>query len=480
MYDYVNYYDGYEGIFEENVKKAFLNVSNHSVANYICIQLESAIENLNNLKKSLSTEIVDSVVNNFVNNVNIYTDNITRIQEFLSIDYKSAEGIYVDLYNDLETLKAKTDELQNKVNQLKKTEAEVTQLERKKNIVSQEEKTRVINSITNAKNKVIELRVNILGLKVICTSLKTLIESYKSYLSQIGECNAKLGATGLKVPNKESLPINYTSENTSSFSTQSLSDVEGIEYKIVRYADTDVWYAIIPKELQPKLAVATNSNGKVSSEMPSKLAQKNGAKLAINFSLTGAGYTKDKAKEYMGGGAGLLYDGVHLYKLRSNYHDTTLYMDKDGNLGYFYNNPKKNNGKTPEEKIEELQPKWAVKTFYPIAVDGQYVDENKDPNIGGKSVNPRTFIGQTENGDYFVGVSTGRDIDGKQKGLTLKEVYEFSQEVTNGNIKFLMNGDGGGSSAFIYNGEKQNPNIDYDKNNRTYCERERPDIIYWA
>ena len=248
--------------------------------------------------------------------------------------------------------------------------------------------------------------------------------------------------------------------------------LEDIKYMQTRYADTDIWYAIIPKELQPKLGISFNSNGKVSDKAPSVLAQEFGAKLAINFSLTGVGYTLDRRKAYMGGGAGILYDGKNLVTLLNNKRDTTLYMDKDGNLGFFYNDPQKNGGKSAKQMIEQLQPKWAAKTFFPIAVDGQYVDENKDPNIGGRSVNPRTFIGQTANGDYFVGVSTGR-VKGKQKGLTLKEVYDFSQSVTGENIKFLMNGDGGGSSSFVYDGKKLNPNTDSS-------ERPRPDIIYWS
>lgn len=106
-----------------------------------------------------------------------------------------------------------------------------------------------------------------------------------------------------------------------------------------------------------------DSRGNLSSAAPSILAGEVGATIAINFSLTGKGYTGDKRKSYMGGGAGLIYDGQNLYKLRNNYHDTTLYMDQAGNLDYFYNNPKQNDGKTPEQKLEELNPQWAAKLF---------------------------------------------------------------------------------------------------------------------
>ena len=49
-----------------------------------------------------------------------------------------------------------------------------------------------------------------------------------------------------------------------------------------------------------------------------------------------------------------------------------------------------------------------------------------------------------------------------ENGMTLKEVGDFVQNYAtddNGNkirVRFLMNGDGGGSSAFVADGEKKN------------------------
>ena len=57
--------------------------------------------------------------------------------------------------------------------------------------------------------------------------------------------------------------------------------------------------------------------------------------------------------------------------------------------------------------------------------------------------------------------------------MTLRQVYDFVTTNVTNDLRFLYNADGGGSSAFVYNGEKLNPNTDKS-------ERVRPDLIYWT
>ena len=447
---YENFYEPYVSI-ENNVKEAANNAASHSVSSNICTELETIVNDLRNLKFFLDSEETDETVKSFSSGVSTNLSTIESVYDFLVSDYVNVEQVYQLLKTDLDLLK----ELDSKL----------------KTACDSEPKQSDYDDVAKYNEAHDLWKNNVETIKNDCINVKSRIDEYLDYLKSINCCVPTNGASGIQVSSLSIVPIEST--DLSDFNYSEIQ-VDGITYVKTRWADTDVWYAIIPKGLEPKLAVAHNSNGDVTSMAPSALANEVGAKLAINFSLTGTGYIYDKRKAYMGGGSGILYDGENLYKSRTNYHDTTLYMDKNGNLGFFYNDPSKNNGQTPEQKLKEVDAQWAAKTFFPIAVDGQYVDENKDPNIGGNSVNPRTFIGQTNNGDYFVGVCTGRNSDNtKQKGMTLKEVYDFSQEVTGGNIKFLMNGDGGGSSAFVYDGKKLNPNTDKS-------ERARPDIIYWA
>lgn len=459
-YSFVDYYAEYES-YVSNAKKAAAIAGDHSVNSNIVLELNELITQLQSMSKSLSSCGEDETLISLVTNINDSNNQLTNLQSFLTSDYANAENVYIELYESINNLKELTKQLKEMCDNKPK------QSSYKKNQTMADGSVKKVNDVNKYKKALNLWKNNVIDLKEKGNALKNDIDAYIVYLKSINKLNPNEGKSNIVVPSSAYLELNM-----SKVDKNAKSSPKSIEFQQVRYADTDVWYAIIPKSLQPKLGVATDSKGAVTSQQPSRLAQKCNAKIAINFSLTGVGYTKDKRKSYMGGGAGLLYDGEHLYKLRNNYHDTTLYMDQDGNLGYFYNDPSKNNQRTPDEMIKELNPKWAAKTFFPIAVDGQYVDENKDPNIGKNSVNPRTFIGQTQNGDYFIGVCTGRNSDGKQKGLTLKEVYDFSQEVTGGNIKFLMNGDGGGSSAFIYEGKKLNPDTDNE-------ERARPDIIYW-
>ena len=249
------------------------------------------------------------------------------------------------------------------------------------------------------------------------------------------------------------------------------SDVEG---------PIEVHYAIIPADNPPMLSISTavGKGGKdaIYRRTPMQQAMDIGATLAVNISLFGGG-RNGKRRD---GGSGIEWDGEHLF-VGSHYDtDTTLYMTKDGQLSYF-DNKTVFRGKSKAQVAQILEDNnvaWAAKGFYPIIANGQNVNSsNTDPNIYNGRVNkktgeftdsarhPRTFIGQLENGDYIIGVSDGRfrNEQGKKVyGMTLDEVADFATNYAvdaSGNkvkVKFLYNADGGGSSAYIEDGEKKN------------------------
>ena len=200
MYDYVNYYENYEK-YEDNAKNAATNVENHSVTDNICRELEISIENLNKLKNSLSNETVDSVVNGFVNSLTNYLNTTTSIQSFLTNDYKAAEQIYINLNNSLITLKKSSEESKNAVDELKRIEAKIAISKRKKSNASLlEEKGKLDEEITKLEKKEKQIKSKITSVNNVCKSLCEQIDAYITYLTSIGNCDATLGETGIKVP----------------------------------------------------------------------------------------------------------------------------------------------------------------------------------------------------------------------------------------------------------------------------------------
>ena len=275
-------------------------------------------------------------------------------------------------------------------------------------------------------------------------------ESTSSYQSEINRLTseiARLKQEIISTLSGISQKLEGASNNANAVTAVSGGD---IEYHQTRFADTTVWYAVIPKDRMPQMAVAHDNYDKLGSEAPSKMAQRHNAVLGINSCLTG------KA-------SGMLYANGKI--LRGNDGNTceVLYMAQDGTL-----NSVSNSKYTPQQVVNKFNPVWATTGFYAIARNGKYVDWNTDL---AKARHPRTFIGQDNSGNYIVGVCTGRR-DG-EKGMTLKQVYDFVTTNVTSDLRFLYNADGGGSSAFVYKGQKLNPNT--DKN-----ERARPDLIYWT
>ena len=112
-------------------------------------------------------------------------------------------------------------------------------------------------------------------------------------------------------------------------------------------------------------------------------------------------------------------------------------------------------------------------TFGPILVDGgEIVELPEKYAIATRDTQrePRTGIGQVENGHYVLVVADGRRNDWSEKGMTLQELQQIFAEQ---GCQVAYNLDGGGSATLVLNGER----INKSSGSR---ERDVSDIIYFT
>lgn len=195
-----------------------------------------------------------------------------------------------------------------------------------------------------------------------------------------------------------------------------------------------VYCAIIPKEYRPELCVANDINNTV--ELATDIAKRKHATICINAGIFNM--NTNEANGY------LIVDGqlVHDKPFSNIYTEDYLYMDKDGLLQSF-----------PVvgtlEELVALKPQWAVLGFQSIIIDGTYSAKGRDP----RNYQPRTFIGQDYDGNYLIGVCSGRMTN--EVGLSYRNIYSFAKAI-GFEPRILYNLDGGGSSAFVYEGVRLN------------------------
>ena len=275
-------------------------------------------------------------------------------------------------------------------------------------------------------------------------------------ISLLGSINRKLEASSdlfITAADGSKVPLG---------STYSVSNASGeIEFYMVRYTGegkegnpnpgTTVWYAVIPKEMMPKMAMANDDLTKVGRETITNMAKDHDAKLGINLSVD----------------EGMMYTDGTLVRENNIDYGETLIMRQDGTLESLPNS------QYSTQDILDLNPVWATKGFFAICRDGEFISQHDDAQTSYivDIRHPRTFIGQDTSGNYIVGVCTGRA--NGEAGMYMEEIYDFVKTNITPDIRILYNGDGGGSSSFVYDGKKQNPNLDEG------AERARPNMIYW-
>lgn len=156
----------------------------------------------------------------------------------------------------------------------------------------------------------------------------------------------------------------------------------------------------------------------------------------------------------------------------------TLLMNEENELVYYPHG-------TSIETLKDEHPVWCIGGFDGLIIDGVtqtdiisgenhfdniYTYENNE-NIATEK-KPRTFIGQLSDKSFFFGVCAGRNFDNNSPGFTYRELYGFVvDKIAYGNadnVRQLFNLDGGGTSTFIYKGEKLNSHYadnDFDQIN---------------
>ena len=245
----------------------------------------------------------------------------------------------------------------------------------------------------------------------------------------------------------------------------SASPAFAADYNSVRYNNTAVWYKITDNS--PEL-VNTEKTDKTNTEeqyldTPSVVATKKNIKYAIN-----AGSTPHTP----------IFDGnnwIHTFYSEGREWYDVLLMTKDGELKSFPHG-------TPLNILQKEEPLWCIGGFDTIikngivqkptlAGSGTVAGLAKDKESVATKKHPRTFIGQLNDNSFFFGVSSGRGKDGNSEGFTYNDLIAFvtTQIAPISEIKLLFNLDGGGTSAFVYEGQKVNDNYDTKTGKERVC-----------
>ena len=224
----------------------------------------------------------------------------------------------------------------------------------------------------------------------------------------------------------------------------------------LRFFVAEVW---VDDPAQLQTAFAREEYSKSRTEATSAIAERHGAVLAVN----GDYYNyKDSI--------GLVIRNGMLYRDKTNKNRDVLLVTADGTLvGIPRDEYEAGHG-------EEYLAQGVVQsfTFGPLLVkDGEIYDfpKSHDPIYTSETVRePRTGIGQAEDGHYVFIVADGRRENWSDKGMALQEMQLVFHEK---GCRVAYNLDGGGSATMILNGERVN---------RTSGSREREvsDIIYIA
>ena len=258
------------------------------------------------------------------------------------------------------------------------------------------------------------------------------------------------------------IPKEKTIEETTTYESDTIRvEVEQWLYRFnksdLRFFVASVWVKD-PAQLQTAFAKEEYSKGK--TEATSAIAARHGAVLAVN----GDYYNyKDKV--------GLVIRNGVMYRDLGNSNRDVLLVMADGT---FVGIPR---GEFEAGRGEQYLQKGVVQsfTFGPLLVNDGEICELPAPhkyviNTADTIREPRTAIGQAEDGHYVVIVADGRREGWSDKGMALQELQQVFCEK---GCRVAYNLDGGGSATMILNGVRVN---------KTSGSREREvsDIVYFA
>ena len=269
-------------------------------------------------------------------------------------------------------------------------------------------------------------------------------------------------------------------------------------YKLNDKDCVHVWYAIIPKKYN--MHYAYGGDKILGKETPTTMAKKHGATLAIDTEFLGLpmknGKLMKEGDSVKGYDFTIEYNENHKYnyeifnvfltdagKGHITFKDINLGFDYGGN-GLHYHPYDTKDSKTGEEKKGVMY----MALYEQIVMDGKQRDY-EDTYLTER--HPRTWLAYDYECNQYVAVAGGRKIESTVNGETCTNdsgIYAIGDELTitteiikknignlpeNTSIKTLYNLDGGGSTAFVYEGKKQNPEVNYGGERPVYG------IFYW-
>ena len=255
-------------------------------------------------------------------------------------------------------------------------------------------------------------------------------------------------------------------------------NAKALNYNEVRYSQddnttgTNIWWIKVPAKY--KMYYSYGKDKVRGSEKPSENAKRHKATIAVNT-------------QYMG---------------IPEYNGIAFSVGDDVSEYDFYNVPNSLDlGDTPTIKAVKkgapheginlsyvLEPKWCQGACFMTLISNKeriYEDEERRKAEGYSNIGltraPRSWLTIDSSGNQYIAVSAGRNEplnDGSnlpQAGLTLQEIIDTTKKYMTKDIEHLYNLDGGGSSSFVFEGNKINPH--YDDNYTT--ERTVRGIFYW-
>ena len=249
-----------------------------------------------------------------------------------------------------------------------------------------------------------------------------------------------------------------TSASEEVIITDSVYSGNGISVVIntVRVADTTAYVAdeLLSSADRLKTALAQNTFGSNITQTTSKIAEENGAILAINGDYYGANKRGYVIKN------GVLYRDT--VRQGDDTEDLAIYAD--GSFAII---------DETEVTAQELLDSGVVQllAFGPVLIEnGEILVNSSDEVSRAKTNNPRTAIGIIDDLHYIIVVADGRTSD--SEGLSLLDLAELMESY---GCVTAYNLDGGGSSTMVFNGVVVNQPT---TNGSTITERSVSDIVY--
>lgn len=226
-----------------------------------------------------------------------------------------------------------------------------------------------------------------------------------------------------------------------------------IEVKVTktREYDTNIYVAdIVINDIEYlKTAFAKDTFGKNITEYTSKIAKSKKAILAVNGDFYGVQQR------------GYVLKNSRIYRSTSKGSKEDIVINKDGTFEIIQEN---------KVKLSDLNNAKELLSFGPALIKDGKISVTKNSAVyREKASNPRTAIAMVEPLHYIFLVSDGRTKE--SEGLSL---YQLAEYLSRYDVKVAYNLDGGGSSAFYFNGKIVNNPI----NKHKLVERKVSDIVY--